>query len=231
MSEAPSELSRWRGACCLRFRASTLIAQRTGAVRLAGDVTVMAEAEFHSAPPCDVFIVCGGPGWREQVRNPAMLEFLRSRRREETASACTGSSTSRGRRDPRRAAGHDPAQRGGGGNRLAAVADPDLRQGRDAAGEPCGGGSGRGDQRRRVACDRRHALPHRPDLVRTHATTSPRSSSTTAPSRPIAARSAFWCPQGSPRITLPGHIRNRLAGAPASAGMRLSANRNAATIA
>ena len=30
------------------------------------------------------------PGWREQVRNPAMLDFLKSRRREEIASVCTG---------------------------------------------------------------------------------------------------------------------------------------------
>jgi transcriptional regulator GlxA family with amidase domain len=69
---------------------SVLIAERAGPVRLAGDVTVMADADFHSVAPCDVFIVCGGPGWREQVHNPAMLAFLRSRRREELASVCTG---------------------------------------------------------------------------------------------------------------------------------------------
>jgi len=67
-----------------------MIAERAGPVRLAGGVTVMADADFHTAPPCDVYVVCGGPGWREQVRNSAMLDFLRSRRREETASVCTG---------------------------------------------------------------------------------------------------------------------------------------------
>ena len=67
-----------------------MIAERTGPVRLAGDVTVIADADFQNAPPCDVFIVCGGPGWREQVGNPAMLAFLRSRRRNEVASVCTG---------------------------------------------------------------------------------------------------------------------------------------------
>jgi transcriptional regulator GlxA family with amidase domain len=67
-----------------------MIAERAGPVRLAAGVTVMADADFASAPPCDVFIVCGGPGWREQVRNPAMLAFLRSRRRDEIASVCTG---------------------------------------------------------------------------------------------------------------------------------------------
>lgn len=67
-----------------------MIAERTGPVRLAGGVTVMADADFHSAPPCDVFIVCGGPGWREQAGNPAMLDFVRSRRRKQIASVCTG---------------------------------------------------------------------------------------------------------------------------------------------
>lgn len=70
--------------------ACTMIAERSGPVRLVGDVTVMADADFQSAPPCDVFVVCGGPGWREQVRNPAMLDFLRSRSRGEIASVCTG---------------------------------------------------------------------------------------------------------------------------------------------
>ena len=67
-----------------------MIAERAGPVRLAGGVTVIADADFYSAPPCDVFIVCGGPGWREQVGNAAMLAFLRSRRRNEVASVCTG---------------------------------------------------------------------------------------------------------------------------------------------
>jgi transcriptional regulator GlxA family with amidase domain len=67
-----------------------MIAERTGPVRLAGGVTVIADADFHDTPPCDVFIVCGGPGWREQVSNPAILAFIRSRRRGEIASVCTG---------------------------------------------------------------------------------------------------------------------------------------------
>ncbi len=67
-----------------------MIAEHAGPVRLAGGVTVMADFGFADAPPCDVYVVCGGPGWREQVRNDAMLRFLRSRRREEVASVCTG---------------------------------------------------------------------------------------------------------------------------------------------
>lgn len=69
---------------------SVMIAERIGPVRLAGGVTVMADVDFANAPPCDVFIVCGGPGWREQVSNPAMLDFVRSRRRDAIASVCTG---------------------------------------------------------------------------------------------------------------------------------------------
>jgi len=37
-----------------------------------------------------VFIVCGGPGWRAQAGNAAMLDFIRSRRRDQIASVCTG---------------------------------------------------------------------------------------------------------------------------------------------
>ena len=67
-----------------------MIAERAGPVRLAAGVTVIADADFQNAPPCDVFIVCGGPGWREQASNAAMLGFVRSRRRNEIASVCTG---------------------------------------------------------------------------------------------------------------------------------------------
>lgn len=67
-----------------------LIAERAGPVRLAGGVTVIAEADFETAPPCDVYVVCGGPGWRDQVVNAAMLAFLRARPRRELASVCTG---------------------------------------------------------------------------------------------------------------------------------------------
>lgn len=70
--------------------ASILIAARKGVVRLAGGVTVLAEADFASAPACDVVIVCGGPGWREQVTDEAMLAFLRSRADSTVASVCTG---------------------------------------------------------------------------------------------------------------------------------------------
>lgn len=69
---------------------SVLIAERAGAVRLAGDVTVIADFDFLTAPSCDQYIVCGGPGWRDQVKSAAILDFIRSRRRDQIASVCTG---------------------------------------------------------------------------------------------------------------------------------------------
>ena len=52
-----------------------MIAERTGPVRLAGGVTVMADADFHNAPPCDVFIVCGGPAGASRCAIPRCLIF------------------------------------------------------------------------------------------------------------------------------------------------------------
>jgi transcriptional regulator GlxA family with amidase domain len=50
----------------------------------------LSDVSFDAAPFCDVTIVTGGPGWREQVRNEHMLAFLRSRKPHELASVCTG---------------------------------------------------------------------------------------------------------------------------------------------
>lgn len=69
---------------------SVLIAERAGPVRLAGDVTVVADFSFATAPPCDQYVVCGGPGWRDQVKSAAILDFIRSHRRDQVASVCTG---------------------------------------------------------------------------------------------------------------------------------------------
>lgn len=66
------------------------IAAQPGPVRLAGGLTVLAQHGFPDAPPCDVFIVCGGPAWRDQSQNPTMMAFLRSRPPAQVASVCTG---------------------------------------------------------------------------------------------------------------------------------------------
>ncbi len=68
----------------------TVIAEKAGPVRLASGLVIIADSDFENAPACDVTIVTGGPGWREQVTNAAMLNFLKSRKPSELASVCTG---------------------------------------------------------------------------------------------------------------------------------------------
>ena len=66
------------------------IAERAGPVKLASGLTVIADTSFDHAPRCDVTIVTGGPGWRDQVGNENMLAFLRARDPAQLASVCTG---------------------------------------------------------------------------------------------------------------------------------------------
>lgn len=66
------------------------IAAEAGPVALAGGLTILADAGFAEAPACDTYIVTGGPGWREQVTDPAMLAFLRGLDPLRLASVCTG---------------------------------------------------------------------------------------------------------------------------------------------
>lgn len=68
----------------------TLIAETAGPVKLASGLTVFADSNFENALPCDTYIVTGGPGWREQVKNPAMLAFLAKHQPAQMASVCTG---------------------------------------------------------------------------------------------------------------------------------------------
>lgn len=69
---------------------ATTIAAHPGPVHLAGGLTVLAQHGFADAPPCDVFVVCGGPGWGDQVLDPGMLTFLRRQPPTQVASVCTG---------------------------------------------------------------------------------------------------------------------------------------------
>jgi transcriptional regulator GlxA family with amidase domain len=69
---------------------SVTIAAQPGLVELAGGLSIVAATGFDTCPPCDVFIVCGGPGWEQQVINPAMMTFLRRHPIERIASVCTG---------------------------------------------------------------------------------------------------------------------------------------------
>jgi len=67
-----------------------VIAEQAGPVKLASGLTVLADTDFGHAPSCDAYIVTGGPGWRDQVKNPAMLAFLAKQQPARTASVCTG---------------------------------------------------------------------------------------------------------------------------------------------
>lgn len=66
------------------------IAEKRGPVVLAGGLTIQADASFADAPACDRIIVTGGPGWRAQTQNTAMLTFLRRHAPRSLASVCTG---------------------------------------------------------------------------------------------------------------------------------------------
>lgn len=70
--------------------ASVVIAADRGPVRLSGSLTVMADAGFDDHPPCDYYVVCGGAGWKVQVRDERMLAFLRGLEPGKAASVCTG---------------------------------------------------------------------------------------------------------------------------------------------
>jgi transcriptional regulator GlxA family with amidase domain len=70
--------------------ASLTIAESAGPVVLAGGLTIIADEGFTTAPPCDVYIVTGGPGWRQQVKDEAMLAFVRTLAPDRLASVCTG---------------------------------------------------------------------------------------------------------------------------------------------
>jgi transcriptional regulator GlxA family with amidase domain len=69
---------------------SVTIAEKPGPVELAGGLTILAQTGFADAPACDVLIVCGGPGWRREAVNPAMLNFLRHPPTAQVTSVCTG---------------------------------------------------------------------------------------------------------------------------------------------
>lgn len=66
------------------------VAEHAGPVRCAGGLTVVAEHGFADAPVADAWLVTGGPGWRTEAENPAMLDFLRSQDPARLMSVCTG---------------------------------------------------------------------------------------------------------------------------------------------
>lgn len=67
-----------------------VIAPRKGPVTMAGGLAVLAPFGVDDAPPCDVLIVCGGPGWPALAEDAAVGAFLRRQAPERVASVCTG---------------------------------------------------------------------------------------------------------------------------------------------
>lgn len=68
-----------------------LVAERAGPVVLANGLTVLADHGYDDAPPADVLVITGGPGWQREARAPATLEFIRRYSRGVcVAGVCTG---------------------------------------------------------------------------------------------------------------------------------------------
>ncbi|MGA2550914.1 MAG: DJ-1/PfpI family protein [Burkholderiaceae bacterium] len=70
----------------------TTIAARAGVIVLANGLKVVADHGYAEAPPFDVLIVGGGPGWSRQAESSATLDFARqaSVAGKTLVSVCTG---------------------------------------------------------------------------------------------------------------------------------------------
>src|SRR3984957_13589303 len=54
------------------------IAPRAGPVALANGLKVTADFGIETAPPCDLVIVTGGPGWTAQAEALPTLDYIRN---------------------------------------------------------------------------------------------------------------------------------------------------------
>ncbi|MGI9013930.1 MAG: DJ-1/PfpI family protein, partial [Phycisphaerales bacterium] len=70
-----------------------LIAEETGPIVTTGGMKVSPQNSFENCPALDILVVPGGRGVREELKNTAMLEWVRTRAAEvQTLTAvCTGS--------------------------------------------------------------------------------------------------------------------------------------------
>ena len=67
------------------------IAPKAGVVRLSNGLDVVAQFGIDDAPACEIVIVTGGPGWEDQSKSPATLEYIRRiHASDNVASVCTG---------------------------------------------------------------------------------------------------------------------------------------------
>jgi len=69
-----------------------LLAERDAPIRCAKSMRVLPDLTFAQAPRLDVLLVPGGAGTRREVKNRAMIEFLRSAgaQAQWVTSVCTG---------------------------------------------------------------------------------------------------------------------------------------------
>lgn len=69
-----------------------LVAETMDPVTTAGGMTVLPMVDFAGCPELDLLLVPGGMGTRREMRNEALLGFVRERaaRAERVASVCTG---------------------------------------------------------------------------------------------------------------------------------------------
>jgi transcriptional regulator GlxA family with amidase domain len=69
-----------------------LVAEKSGPVFAHGSLKVIPDHTFNTCPRLDILVVPGGWGTRREIKNPAMLDWLRQRAAEVEilASVCTG---------------------------------------------------------------------------------------------------------------------------------------------
>jgi transcriptional regulator GlxA family with amidase domain len=70
-----------------------LVGQSTQPLRCAKGLTIVPEYSFEDCPPLDVLLVPGGQGTREQVDNPALMDFVKLQAEQHVQclmSVCTG---------------------------------------------------------------------------------------------------------------------------------------------
>ncbi len=70
-----------------------LVAQTAGPVTTTGGMQVLPHHDFANCPPLDILVCPGGWGTRVELKNPIMLDWLRTRAAQvqTLASVCTGS--------------------------------------------------------------------------------------------------------------------------------------------
>jgi len=68
------------------------IAPNAGITLLSNGLRVVADFGIDNAPPCDLVIITGGPGWSAQAKSSATLDYVRKVYASSAiASVCTGS--------------------------------------------------------------------------------------------------------------------------------------------